>query len=72
MDKFNCLYCSYANGLAHYFTAIAGETEKYWCGIKHNEVDGFKSPSHHKDFVKYGDEKEFKEKYCKLKKQKKH
>jgi hypothetical protein len=68
MDKINCTYCGYANGLARYYTAIAGETEKYWCGIKHAEVSGFKEPEHHKEFAKYGDEKEFEEKYCKLEK----
>lgn len=67
-DKVNCAYCGYANGLMHYGTRIAGDTEKYWCGIKHTPGKGFKEPEHHKDFLKYGDEKAFKEKYCKLKK----
>ena len=67
-DKVNCMYCGYANGLIHYASEIAARTEKYWCGIKHHETKGFIPPAHHKDFVAYGDEKAYKEKYCKLKK----
>lgn len=59
IEKMNCMYCGYANGLAHYLTTIAGETEKYWCGVKHKNSDDFKSPVHHKDFLKYGDKKGF-------------
>ena len=35
IEKFNCFYCSYANGLANYFREIAARTEQYWCPIKH-------------------------------------
>ena len=55
-DKLDCTYCSYANGLMHYATVIAGDTEKYWCGIKHKEDSNFVPPAHHKDFLDYGDE----------------
>ena len=44
---------------------ITAETEKYWCGIMHKKYKGFVQPAHHKDFLKYGDEKAFKEKYTK-------
>jgi hypothetical protein len=67
LDKFSCMYCGYANGLINYAQKIGGETERYWCGIKHNETKGFVPPPHHKDFMKYGDKKAF-EKKCKLKK----
>jgi hypothetical protein len=59
-EKINCAYCGYANGLAHYFTAIAAETEKYWCGIKHAKDPNFIPPEHHKDFIEYGDEQAYK------------
>jgi hypothetical protein len=62
-DKFNCLYCSYWNGLLAYVTKIAAETEKYWCWIKHGQDTDFVEPDHHKDFLPYGDEKAFIEKY---------
>jgi hypothetical protein len=35
VEKFNCFYCSYGNGLAAYFREIAARTEQYWCPIKH-------------------------------------
>lgn len=35
LEKLNCLYCGYANGLAGYFREIAARTEQYWCPIKH-------------------------------------
>jgi hypothetical protein len=34
IQKINCLYCSYVNGLLSYWVEIAGRTEKYWCPIK--------------------------------------
>jgi len=55
-EKIHCAYCGYANGLAHYFTAIAAETEKYWCGIKHQKDPNFIPPEHHKYFLEYGDD----------------
>jgi hypothetical protein len=66
-DKLNCMYCGYANGLINYAQKIGGETERYWCGIKHKETKEFVPPPHHKDFMKYGDKKAF-EKKCKLEK----
>ena len=35
LEKFNCAYCSYANGLIGYVREIASRTEAYWCPIKH-------------------------------------
>lgn len=35
VEKLNCLYCSYANGLVAYVREIASLTEQYWCPIKH-------------------------------------
>lgn len=35
LEKLNCAYCSYANGLLAYVREIAGRTEAYWCPIKH-------------------------------------
>ena len=63
MDKINCVYCGYANGLLRYTAVIAGETEKYWCAIKHAKTEGYVEPEHHKDFLEYGDEEGFIRKY---------
>lgn len=35
IEKFNCLYCSYANGVAAYAREVSARTEQYWCPIKH-------------------------------------
>ncbi len=35
LEKFNCFYCSYANGVAAYAREVAARTEQYWCPIKH-------------------------------------
>lgn len=35
VEKLNCAYCSYANGLIAYVREIAGRTEQHWCPIKH-------------------------------------
>jgi hypothetical protein len=58
LQKFNCFYCTYANGLFLYASAIAAETERYWCPIKH-QTDGFKAPAHQAGFAAFGDEKGF-------------
>ena len=35
IERFNCLYCGYGNGLASYFREVSARTEQYWCPIKH-------------------------------------
>ena len=35
LEKLNCAYCSYANGLIAYVREITSRTEEYWCPIKH-------------------------------------
>jgi hypothetical protein len=59
IQKINCMYCGYGNGLLHYASVIAGITETYWCGIKHKKYNKFKSPSHHKSFLDYNNESKF-------------
>jgi len=61
LDKLSCMYCGYANGFAAYMVKIAGDTEKYWCGIKHKEGEGYIPQPHQKDFLPYDDEKAFKD-----------
>ena len=58
LEKFNCAYCSYANGLIGYVREIAGRTEKYWCPIKHaRRVIG--AHSSYASFHDYGDAEAF-------------
>ena len=35
IEKFNCFYCSYGNGVLAYAREVAARTEQYWCPIKH-------------------------------------
>jgi len=35
VEKLNCAYCSYSNGLVAYVREIVARTEQYWCPIKH-------------------------------------
>ena len=54
IEKLNCLYCGYANGLLAYVREIAGRTEQYWCPIKH--ARRVRTPhSRYRHFVDYGD-----------------
>lgn len=54
IQKMNCLYCSYVNGLLAYAVEISARTERYWCPIK----TAHKQPYAHawyNDFAEYGD-----------------
>ena len=35
LQKVNCVYCGYCNGVISYAREAAGRTEAYWCPIKH-------------------------------------
>ncbi|MGI9406288.1 MAG: hypothetical protein ACR2O4_07950 [Hyphomicrobiaceae bacterium] len=35
LEKLNCVFCGYANGLLAYSAEIASRTEAFWCPIKH-------------------------------------
>ena len=54
IEKFDCLYCSYGNGLLAYATEIFARTEQYFCPIKHaQKVLG--KHARYKYFLDYGD-----------------
>ena len=54
IEKLNCVYCGYANGVFAYVREIAGRTEQYWCPIRH--AKRVPSPhTHYRQFVDYGD-----------------
>lgn len=60
LQKLNCVYCGYANGLISYVREIAGRTEQYWCPIKHaRRTTG--PHDRYADFVDYGDAKGFRD-----------
>jgi hypothetical protein len=54
IEKFNCFYCSYGNGVFAYAREVAGRTEQYWCPIRH--ARRVMAPHrHYGEFVDYGD-----------------
>lgn len=54
VEKLNCLYCSYFNGLIAYLQEIGARTEQFWCPIKHaKRVKNIHS--RYKLFFDYGD-----------------
>lgn len=58
VERFNCFYCSYANGLIAYAREIAARTEQYWCPIKHARrvVDAH---GHYPQYFAHGDAEAF-------------
>lgn len=35
IERLNCVYCGYGNGVLAYAREVAARTEQYWCPIKH-------------------------------------
>jgi hypothetical protein len=68
IEKLNCLYCGYANGLIAYLQEVAGRTEQYWCPIKH-AVRMKSSHRRYRDFIEYGDAEDFHERLVRFRKQ---
>lgn len=61
IEKLNCVYCSYINGLMQYASAIASRTEFYFCPIKHAKKIAYKH-EFYDDFLVYGDENDYQKK----------
>jgi hypothetical protein len=60
LQKLNCVYCGYCNGLIGYIQEVAGRTEAYWCPIKHAARVGAQH-AYYAQFVDYGDGEAFHE-----------
>jgi hypothetical protein len=59
IEKLNCLYCGYANGVLAYVREIASRTEQYWCPIKHAKLIR-SAHRRYAGFLEYGDAKGYK------------
>ena len=58
IERMNCLYCSYGNGLMSYSREIVARTEQYWCPIKHSR--NLHDPHRrYNNFFDYGDVERF-------------
>ena len=60
LEKLNCSYCSYANGLIGYVREIGSRTEQFWCPIKHARKLAAAHPRYGA-FVEYGDAEAYRE-----------
>ncbi|NTW14567.1 MAG: hypothetical protein HGA31_06110 [Candidatus Moranbacteria bacterium] len=61
VQRLNCWYCSYLNGLFAYFVEVGARTELYWCPIK--SVSRPVAPHRFYDkFAAYGNPGEWEEK----------
>jgi hypothetical protein len=54
LEKLNCAYCSYANGLIAFVREVAARTEQYWCPIKHARRL-IEAHAYYAGFTDYGD-----------------
>ncbi|MDH3831735.1 MAG: hypothetical protein OEU78_02970 [Gammaproteobacteria bacterium] len=58
IEKINCTYCGYGNGVLAYTREIISRTEQYWCPIRHAHrvID---SHRRYPQFFAYGDAKSY-------------
>jgi len=68
IEKINCFYCSYGNGVAAYTREVAARTEQYWCPIKHaRQVKA--AHEHYPKFADFGDAEAYRQGLNRLRKQ---
>jgi hypothetical protein len=68
VERLNCVYCGYSNGVLAFAREVASRTEQYWCPIKHaRRAKG----CHARQclFCEYGDAEGFRHEYEELRKQ---
>jgi hypothetical protein len=54
LERLNCVFCGYANGVLAYVREVAARTEQYWCPIRHGRR--VRDPhAYYSNFVAYGD-----------------
>ncbi|MDD5401596.1 MAG: hypothetical protein PHQ93_10445 [Sulfurimonas sp.] len=54
VEKVNCLYCEYFNGVIGYTREIAARSEQFWCPIKHSKPQ-IDMHSRYDKFFDFGD-----------------
>lgn len=71
IEKINCVYCGYSNGVFAYVREVAGRTEQYWCPIRH--AKRVRAPHmHYREFVDYGDAEGYRRRLIRLRAELKH
>ena len=68
IEKINCAYCSYGNGLMAYGREVVARTEQYWCPIKHARKIMAAHP-YYTGFVDFGDAESYKQELERLRTQ---
>ena len=61
IEKINCMYCGYGNGIIAYAREVASRTEQFWCPIKHALRIRDPHPRY-RDFSDFGDAESFRAK----------
>ena len=65
IEKINCVYCGYFNGVIAYVQEVAARTEQYWCPIKH--ARNLKTMhNRYSQFSEFGDSEHFHKNFRKL------
>jgi hypothetical protein len=65
IEKINCAYCSYFNGVISFVQEIAGRTEQYWCPIKHaRRISSMHS--RYVKFLEYGEAQNYRKNFEKV------
>ena len=68
IERLNCLYCSYGNGLLAWAKEVGGRTEQFWCPIKH--AHRIAAPhERYKEFFDYGDAESYRAELSRLRKE---
>ena len=71
IERFNCDYCGYANGLIAYAREISSRTEQYFCPIKHaRRCAG--AHARYASFLDYGDGEGYRKNWKRLRAELKH
>lgn len=65
IERLNCNYCGYANGLIAYAREVAARTEQYFCPIKHARSCAGAHGRYH-EFLDFGDARAYKKELSKL------
>ena len=60
IEKLNCMYCSYFNGLIAYVAEVAARTELFWCPVKHARKTAYRHRYYH-HFFDYGNQMDYHE-----------
>jgi hypothetical protein len=61
LERINCAYCSYGNGVLAYVVEIAARTEQHWCPIRHAHRI-MHAHDRYPHFLPYGDSKAYRAK----------